>query len=143
MNGSVSGITIPFTAGGTINASTFVKWDSSDYKVVAAGANDAIVGAAGPELADVQNGTGSAVIHARSGDPVNVIPFGRIALVYVGSGGVSRGGKVKSDASGQAVACAATGTTAQNQAGYAMRTAASGDVVEIYVWPAWFIPALS
>lgn len=142
MNG-MGGLTIPWTAGGTINASTFVKVDSSDYKVVAAGANDSIVGALLGTLVDPQNGTGSAVIGARSGDPASVIPPGQIALVYVGSGGVTRGSLVKSDASGQAVLAALTGTTMQQVAGKALRTAAAGDVVEILIWPFCFIPALS
>ena len=100
---------------------------AADSTVQEAGDNEEIVGAVG-EYA------------VASGDQAPVIICG-VAQIKLG-GAVTRGGQVKADASGQAVAVATTGTTNQNSAGKALKSGVSGDIIPILIQPQVIRPAL-
>jgi hypothetical protein len=56
---------------------------------------------------------------------------GRIVAVVVGTGGVTAGQKVMSDATGQAVAWATAASEANEALGLALTTAAAGELAEV------------
>ena len=90
-------------AGGTINPSRFVKISTAaDMTLLQAGANDFVCGVSMENTRDAPL-DGASTVLADSGDPCEYYGEGRIAPVTVGSGGVTAGADVKSDASGQAV----------------------------------------
>lgn len=134
---------IQHIAGGDIRPSRFVKQSTAaDYTVLEADANEMIIGVStnATQDAPLPSGDGDA---AESGDSVAINPIGSYALVKVGSGGVTRGAKVKSDADGQAVLAATTGTTMQWVAGIAVESASEGEFAKILVMVMPHYPALA
>lgn len=133
----------PHAAGGDINTSRFVKISTAaDNTVLEADANEQICGVSSEAAQDAPI-PGASALAAVSGDSVSVHPIGSIACVLVGSGGVTRGANVKSDADGKAVLAATTGTTVQWIAGTALETAAAGELAKILVQSFAHRPALS
>jgi ribosomal protein S8E len=113
---TTSGLTKPYTAGGTIAKRRIVKFGAADGVVLqAAAATDLLIG--------VSTDLGSA-----SGERQDVFMVGNIAEVDFG-GTIARGASVTADASGKAVA-AATGNIA---IGYAEVSGVSGDVGTIVI----------
>ena len=119
---STSGLTKPYTAGGTIAARRIVKFGSADGVVVqAAAATDLLIG--------VSTDLGSA-----SGERQDVFMAGNIVEVDFG-GTITRGSPVTADASGKAVAAApATGANV-NCIGFAEVSGVSGDVGTVIIQP--------
>ena len=115
-------------ADGAIAAFRFVKQTSSDRSVEEAGANERVYGG-GPDYAV---------------DDEEHIPVVRAGHVEIELGGtVAAGARVKSDASGKAVAAATSGTTLQEVAGVAIKGGVSGDIVPIDIHPEAYRPAIS
>jgi hypothetical protein len=109
-----------FTAGGAISAFTCVKFGSDDNSVVAAtAATDVVIGIAQHD--------------ASSGEGVRVMMLG-ISRAKAG-GTITRGALVGSDASGQVVALAPAAGTNNYAVGYALASAASGDIIPVLVVP--------
>lgn len=106
-----------FKAGAAINDFRFVK--------VGAAAGEVIQNAAATTqgIGAVEYGVAAA------GDPVKVI-IGGIAKIIVGVGGVTLGGRVTSDATGQAVAWATT----NHCAGIALEAGAAGAIVPVQLF---------
>lgn len=122
---------IPATAGGTIRTCRFVKINTADnYELLEADANEEVVGVSSQAAQDTPT-AGASANAAEDTDSFRYFPEGLIALVKVGSGGVTRGAKVKSDADGQAVLAATTGTTLQWVGGYALETASEGEFAKV------------
>ena len=116
------------TAAAAIDPHLLLKLSTSaDFSVEEAGDNEEIVGAVGEYAVAL-------------GDQSPVI-IGGVAQIKLG-GTVTRGGQVKADASGQAVAVATTGTTNQNSAGKALKSGVIGDIVPILIQPQVIRPAL-
>ncbi len=131
-------------AGGTINPFRFIKPDTSDeHQGLEADANAEIIGVSGEEtkfapLSDLV----TTNPHAEIGDSVNLRGPGEEALVEAG-GVFSAGVRLKSDATGRAVAALTTGTIAQNYGGRSQQAAAAaGDLVRVSVDPGTFRPAI-
>jgi len=116
------GLVKTFTAGADIPANSLVKFSADDTVVHAAAATDLIVGVC------IQPSG------AKNGERVDV-QLDRIADVVVGTGGLTRGGLVTSDANGAAVAAAPTTGNDNRVAGIAMKTANAGDIVGVLLSP--------
>lgn len=103
-------------ANGTIAPSRFVKIDTSgDHLVVQATAGSGSHGDLPIGICQVGQknppgvlGSDSAVA-AAAGDPIQIWTLGDVAPLTCGSGGLTRGDQVKSDASGQGITASSTG----------------------------------
>lgn len=134
---------IPAVAGGTIRPSRFVKVSTAaDNAILEADANEQVCGACAEHTRDapIEDASGNAAV---SGDAVTYYPEGNRALVLVGSGGVTRGAEVKSDADGQAVLAATSGATKQWVAGIAEQSASEGELAFILLKTYPHYPALA
>jgi hypothetical protein len=115
------GLVKTFTAGGAIAANTLVKFSADDTVVQASAATDNIIG-----VCVQPNGAGS-------GDRVDVQLTG-IAKVKMG-GTVARGAPVTADSNAKGVAPAPAAGVNNRIAGFAMRTAADGDLADVLLVP--------
>lgn len=119
-------LTTTYTAAGTIDQYTIVKFDASDNTVVeAAAATDSLVG-----VAYIPGVSGTQKV---SGDRLEVVISG-VAEVKAG-GTITRGALVTSDASGQAVAAAPSAGVNNQVIGLALVSALSGDVFPVLLAP--------
>jgi hypothetical protein len=120
-----------FEASGTIQPSTIVKI-SGNFTVAMCGANEAGCGIVGPETRAVTDSNPNA--HAVSGEPVSMHNPGEVAYLTL-AGTVTAGDFIKSDAAGEGVAIATTGTTAQNVVAQALQSGVDNDVIRVRVLP--------
>lgn len=104
-----------FNAGGTIPASTIVKFGADDNTIVAAAA-----------AADLSIGV-STFVAASTGERCDAILQGEADVLFGGT--VARGAMVTADASGRAVAAASTNRVI----GIALVSAVSGDIGKIVI----------
>jgi hypothetical protein len=118
-------LTKAFTAAGTIDQYTIVKFDSSDTTVVEAGVDDSLLG-----VVYIPGVSGTQKV---SGDRLEVVLIG-VAEVKAG-GSITRGDLVTSDASGQAIAAAPAEGINKQVIGKALASAVSGDVFPILLAP--------
>lgn len=115
------GLTKTFTATGAIPAYSLVKFGSNDGEVVAAAAaTDKIIGV-------------STEIAAASGERCDV-QVDDIAFVLLG-GSVTRGDLLTSDANGAGVTAAPAAGANNRIIGIAMKSGASGDVIDVLIAP--------
>ena len=113
-------------AGGNISPSTFVKLSTSaDNTGLQAGANDPPIGISGVGTKQPPGVTGSDAYHAHSGEAIELFGCGDICLLLAGSGGFTRGDRLKSDASGAGVTEASSGAI-QNVGAIALESTTSG-----------------
>lgn len=132
-------------ATGNVTPSSFIKIDTtSDGDCALAGANEQTIGVSHDYTRNAPGTSADDGYIAISGETVPIYGPGQIALVKTGTGGVTRGGWVKSDAAGLAVAVATTGTTIQNVAGVALQSVAAGGLALVRVTECFpYRPALS
>lgn len=114
------GLVKNYLAGGTIAQNTMVKFSADDTVVAAAAATDAIIGVC------IQPGGVS------NGDRCDVQLDG-IPDLKVGTGGLTRGALVTSDASGQAIVAAPASGVDNRILGWATKAAAAGDLVGVKI----------
>lgn len=125
----------PMTAGGDIRPARFVKISTAaDFQYLECDANDEVfaISTNATQDAPIPNADGDA---AESGDQVHVNPPGTICDLEIGSGGVTRGAWIKSDAEGCGVLALTTGAVAQNYGAKALESAAQGEFARVIVWP--------
>lgn len=121
-------------ARGTIRPCRFVTLDASnDFSVVESDANSQIIGISQegsnyPPLNDLN----LTDVAADSGDPIQIYGDGDTCLLQIG-GNVTRGNRLKSDADGQGVAIASTGTTIQQIGAVALQSGTSGQKIRVQV----------
>jgi hypothetical protein len=119
-------------AGGDILPSTFVKLSASaDNTGLQAGANEAVIGISGVGTKEAPI-SGASTNHAEDGDPIELFGLGDICLLKAGSGGFTRGDRLKSDAAGAGVPMAGTGDN-QNIGAVALESAAEGEFGRVQV----------
>lgn len=124
-------------ASGDIRPMRFVKM-SGDNTVAESDANEFSIGIALPQSAAF-NSANAAVDDGQ----IAVVTAGQIAQLKLG-GSVSAGGLIKSDADGQGVAIATSGTTAQMVGAVAINGGASGEQIDVMVLPMYKVyPALA
>lgn len=105
-----------FVAEAAIASSRIVKFGSTDdYVVQGAAAGDALLG--------IVEGIAPA-----AGERVDVVLAG-IAEIKLGTGGITRGAGVTSDATGQGVA----GASGNRAIGYALASGVAGDIVRVLI----------
>lgn len=126
---------LTFKATGNILPSRFVTM-SGEHAVNQADDNVDIIGVAheGTKRAPLSD-YGGTLYAAESGDEVAVYSVGEVCLVEAG-GAISAGQLLKSNANGQAVPVATTGTTIQNYGAIALQNAtAAGQKIQCLVTP--------
>lgn len=120
-------------ASGSIIRSRFVTVSGSNT-VAQAGANGRVYGVAqeGGYLPPLPDVTADPALAAIAGLQLNVFHVpGTIAMVEVGSGGVTAGGLVESDSVGRAVTAATTAATVREIGGIVLATTAAGGLAPI------------
>lgn len=126
---------LSFRAGGDIAPSRFVRL-SAEHQVVPSGDNAEIIGVAqeGSRQAPLADYV-STVLAAQAGDSLEVYSAGEVCLVEAGAA-ISAGNLLKSNANGQAVPIATSGTTIQNYGAVALQAAtAAGQKIRCLVLP--------
>lgn len=130
-------------AGGTIEPCRFVKQSTAaDFTLLQAGTNERVFGISN-EAAQAAPIPSAATAAAVSGDDLNWYGNGEVALLELGSGGITRGAFLKSDTDGKGVAAATTGATMQEVGAQAMESGAAGEKVRVVVYRQQFYPALA
>ena len=134
-----------FQAGGTIRPSRFVKWDSDNASVLEADANERTCGISteAAPLAPIPSVTTNQYTDGDSMRVYTPSPGNDECLLYIGSGGVTAGAMVKSDADGKGVLAATTGTTTQWVGAEALETASEDELCRVRVVNYPFRPALA
>lgn len=124
---------IPAVAGGTIRPSRFVKMSTAaDFTLLEADANEFVVGIAHEAPRDAPlDGASANLAESTAPDPVPYYGEGRVCLLTIGSGGITRGAYLKSDADGNGVALAAS--TKQNVGAIALESASEGELARVLV----------
>ena len=134
--------TIQGAAGGNINPSRFVKPSTAaDHTFLEGDANEMVIGVSTEAQRDAPV-SGSSALAAEAGDPISVHPIGSVAPILVGSGGVTRGALVKSDADGKSVLALTTGTVLQWVGGIALESAADGEIARHLIVSFPYRPAI-
>lgn len=132
-----------WVAGGDIRPSRFVKVSTAaDHTVLEADANEAVIGISHESTQDAPI-SGASANAAESGDQLTVYGIGRSCLLKIGSGGCTRGDELKSDADGQGVTRATTGTTLQHVGAIALESASEGEFARVLVHRTSVYPALA
>jgi len=125
--------TIQGISGGTIRPSRFVKLSTAaDQTFLEADANEQTIGVAQDWQRDAPI-DGADPDAAESGDPLSINPIGSVCLLQIGSGGVTRGDELKSDADGKGVTRATTGTTVQWVGAIALESAVEDELAKVMV----------
>lgn len=135
-----------WVAGGNITPSRFVAQNTSYDSTVdnASSANQRCLGVSQTGTRKAP-GTGADDGYAAvAGEPVQVYMPGEVAPLQIGSGGVTRGQLIKTDASGNGVAAATTGQNLQWVHAQALESGASGEIINVLVLPPTpYSPAVS
>lgn len=114
-----------WTAGAAITQNRIVKMGAANGAVILAAA-----------AADQPVGVSVTSIDPASGARVDVVHAG---IYEIKAGGtITRGARVTSDATGQAVAAAPAGGTNNGIVGIALQDAAAGDMVDVLINPCTF-----
>jgi len=121
MIGQTSGIEKSVKAGAAVTAFTIAKFGSDDDTMLPAAANTDLLAGVFQHAAD-------------SGAEVRVMLTG-ISRLKLGSGGITRGALVTSDASGQGVALSGAAGTNVQAIGIALASGAAGDIVPVLIVP--------
>ena len=132
-----------YVAGGNVRVSRFVKSDTSDdFQVLEADANERVIGISqeGAREAPLPNVT---LYAGQDGDNMQVYQQGDICLLTLGSGGATRGSRLKSDADGAGVEIAAIGATQQFYGALALESGLEGEKIRVQVEIGQLYPALS
>lgn len=130
-------------AGGDIRPARFIKLSTAaDHTALEADANERIFGVAVDAFQDAPM-PGGDTDAAESGDAFRYYGVDDTCTVTVGSGGVTAGALLKSDADGKAVLAATTGTTTQWIAGEALEAASENELARIVVRSYPYRPALA
>lgn len=135
-----------YVAGGTIRVSRFVKVSTAaDHTVLEADANEVPFGIsqAGGRTAPIPDVTADPAEAAQSGEHLDVHQEGEEVLLRAGTGGWTRGDRLKSDADGQGIPIATTGTTIQHIGAVAMESASAGELGRVRVQISSERPALA
>lgn len=132
---------IPMIAGGDIRPSRFVKISTAaDNTVLEADANEKCFGIATEATQDapLAGADGDA---AEATDQVMIHPPGSMCQLTIGSAGVTRGDRIKSDSDGKGVVCAVVGTTNQEIGAEALESALENELCWVRVVSYPYMPA--
>jgi len=125
---------IPAQAGGTIRTARFVKPSTAaDNALLEADANEMAVGISDTGPRDAPLDGANATTIASADDQFMYHPEGNVCLLEIGSGGVTRGALIKSDADGKGVLALTSGTTNQWMGAIALETAVETEYARVLV----------
>lgn len=133
-------------AGGIIRPCRFVKIQTDGVReVLEADANERVIGISQEGSRKAPGTAADDGYAAIDGDQVTVYSHdGQECNLMIGSGGITAGALIKSDADGQGVAAATTGTTAQNVGAIALESASAGEFCRVRIFLQYSIyPALA
>lgn len=128
-----------FIAGGDIKPARFVRITGEFTISQCSASTQSIIGVSQegtfspPNLATLLGGTESGLA-ASEGQSLKVFGLGDVCMIFAGSGGVTAGTKVKSDADGKAINIGVSAGT-YHVGGTALNTVAAGEKVLIQVNP--------
>ena len=135
-----------YRANGTIRVARFVKIDPNDNNsILEADANEAIIGVSqiGGRTAPIPDVVTDPPEAAQATEDCNVFFIGEDCLLYLGTGGVTAGSELISDADGKGVPRATTGTTIQNVGAIGLETALVSTYCKVQVVRYPLRPALA
>lgn len=131
-------------ATGNVSPCRFVKIDTtSDGDCAQASTNERTIGIAQDGTRNAPGTAADDGFLAVSGETVPIYGPGRICLLELGSGGATRGGRLKSDNTGKGVASATTGTTVQEVGAVALQSGAAGVKILVRVEQYPYLPAVA
>jgi hypothetical protein len=125
-----------YLAGGTIRVSRFVKNDTEPFTVLEADANEKIAGISqeGGRVAPIPTVTADPPEAAQDGEQLEIHSTDdRVVMLLIGTGGVTAGERIESDADGQGVTMATTAGTTREVGAIALETAIAGDLARVEV----------
>ena len=126
-----------YVADGTIRVCRFVKASSTtDFRVVEADANELTIGISqeGSRVAPLPSETTDPPEAARVDEAVNVYSdIGMTVMLRIGSGGITRGLEIISDADGNGVAVGAVAETVYQVGARALETAVEGQLARVEI----------
>lgn len=120
-------------SGGTVRPARFVKPSgAADYTLLEADANEMAFGISDNATRDapLEDASGNIAV---AGDSFNYHPEGNITVLEIGSGGITRGAEIKSDADGKGIAALTSGTTNQWVGAIALESAVEGELARVLV----------
>jgi len=130
-------------SGGDIRQARFIKLSTAaDHTALESDANERIFGVSVDAAQDAPMPAADEDA-AEAGDPFRYYGVGEECTVQVGSGGITRGALLKSDADGKAVLAATTGATMQWVAAEAIESASEDELARVVVRSYPHYPALS
>lgn len=126
-----------YTADGTIRVCRFVKPSSStDFRVEEANANELTLGISSEagRYAPIPTVTADPVEAAQAGEQVNVYTDPeQVVMLMIGTGGITRGAEIVSDADGQGIAVAAAAGTTYQVGAIAEESASAGELCRVTI----------
>lgn len=126
-----------YVAGETIRVCRFVTLDTSaDFTVNEADANEKIHGISqeGGRVAPIPSVTADPPEAAQAGEQLEVHSTDdRVVMLEIGTGGVTAGDRIESDADGKGVTMATTAGTTREVGAIALETASAGDLARVEV----------
>lgn len=124
-----------FKASADVCTCRFVKLDTSDVGSVIQGAaaSDVCIGVSGVAEQLQPSIGGTTNVHALSGYSCQVYSVGQVAILEVGTGGLTVGDTVCSDSVGKGVT--SSGTAGKTYYAIALETGVAGDRVRVLVVP--------
>lgn len=130
-------------AGGDIRPCRFVKI-SGEMTALECDANDKVIGisqegATQPPLSDLS----ITELAGSSGKSMELHSAGDVCLLVIGSGGVTAGDRLKSDADGKGVAILLTGTVRQEWGAIALETNVENEKCRVFVDLGVMLPAVA
>jgi hypothetical protein len=123
-------------ADGTIAPSVFVTPTgiSVDNRVLQAAANSVIIGISQSGMKNAPGLTGSdTAVAAAAADEIEIFGLGDICLLTIGSGGVTRGQLLVSDANGNGITLPTQATAVQNVGAIALESVAAGGLCRVQI----------
>ena len=132
-------------SGGNITTASFVKVSTAAPNTcLQAGANEQVIGISQQGTKYPQGLLGvSNTYAAEAADEIDLNGLGDITRLRAGSGGFTKGLNIKSDANGDGVLVATSGTTIQYVGAIALEDAAEGELGQVQIIFMAIRPALS
>ena len=135
---------IPAVAGGDIRASRFVKVSTAaDATLLESDANEMTVGISHEAPRDPPLDGADSTEIAEATQQFDYYGEGRVCLLQIGSGGVTRGAQIKSDADGKGVLALTTGAVMQWVGAIALESASEDEFARVLIKSFPIYPALA
>ena len=135
---------ISLIAGGDVRPARFVKLSTAaDFTVLEADANERTYGISIDAYQDAPIPSNTNGYAASAGQSLRMYGIGDECTLTLGSGGATRGDKLKSDADGKGVAAATTGATMQWVGAEALESGLEGEKIKVRISQYPHYPALT